>query len=74
MVCQVLKVGGRFVMVMLTGETRWTTVYNQMKTEERWRDLLGNTRSVCLVTAVTTLIQLDVFQDGERQSRVDVDC
>ena len=59
---------------MATGGTRWARVYDQMKTEERWRDLLGNTRSVCLVTTVTTLIQLDVFQDGERQPRVDVDC
>ena len=36
--------GGRFVLVMANGETRWTTVYNQMKTEGRWRKLLENTR------------------------------
>ena len=41
-----LKVGGRFVMVMATGDTRWSKVYHQMKTEERWRELLGRTRSV----------------------------
>ena len=44
---KVLKVGGRFVLVMATGGTRWRKVYDQMKTEEKWRELLGNTRSVC---------------------------
>ena len=44
LVCQVLKMGGRFVLVMANGETRWTTVYNQMKTEGRWSKLLENTR------------------------------
>ena len=44
LVCQVLKMGGRFVLVMANGETRWTTVYNQMKTEGRWGKLLENTR------------------------------
>ena len=41
---KVLRVGGKFVMVMATGETRWQIVYDQMKTEERWRELLGRTR------------------------------
>ena len=44
---KVLKVGGRFVLVMATGGTRWRKVYDQMKTEEKWRELLGKTRSVC---------------------------
>ena len=43
-VLQVLKVGGRFVFVMATGETRWRIVYDQMKAEERWRELLSKTR------------------------------
>ena len=44
---KVLKVGGRFVLVMATGGTRWRKVYDQMKTEEKWREVLGKTRSVC---------------------------
>ena len=43
--CQVLKVGGKFVLVMANGENmEERIVYDQMRREERWRDLLANTR------------------------------
>ena len=67
-------------MVMATGDTRWSKVYDQMKTEERWRELLGRTRSVCVVNLLTPQpetplnIQLETFRDGERQPRLDDDC
>ena len=43
-VLQVLQIGGKFVLVMATGETRWKIVYDQMKAEERWRELLSKTK------------------------------
>ena len=36
-------------MVMATGDTRWSKLYDQMKTEKRWRELLGRTRLVITV-------------------------
>ena len=48
--CQVLKVGGKFVLVMANGENmeEWV-VFDQMRREERWRELLDKTRSVTTV-------------------------
>ena len=44
-VSQVLKVGGKFLFVMPTGETLGPRiVYEEMKREERWRELLEKTR------------------------------
>ena len=44
---QVLRVGGKFVFVMANGENmEERIVYDQMRSEERWRDLLDKTRSV----------------------------
>ena len=44
---QVLKVGGRFVFVMATArDDQDRSVYEEMKTEQRWRKLLEKTRSV----------------------------
>ena len=45
MPCQVLKVGGKVVLVMADGENmEERIVYDQMKTEERWTELLDKTR------------------------------
>ena len=43
---KVLKVGGKFVFVIptTTGVRRFRVVYEQMKKEERWRQLLSETR------------------------------
>ena len=44
-VSQVLKVGGKFLFVMPTGEgMEEKIVYEEMKREERWRELLEKTR------------------------------
>ena len=45
-ISQVLKVGGRVVLVMTTGGEGMKSVYDQMRTEERWSHLLAGTRSV----------------------------
>ena len=45
MPCQVLKVGGKFVLVMANGENmEERVVFDQMRREERWRELLEKTR------------------------------
>ena len=42
--------GGKFVLVMPNGENlEERIVYDQMRREERWRDLLDKTRSVITV-------------------------
>ena len=43
--CRVLRVGGKFVLVMPNGENmEERIVYDQMRREERWRELLEKTR------------------------------
>ena len=57
-ISQVLKVGGRMVLVMTTGGEGMKDVYDQMRTEERWRDLLAGTRSV----SVWVLFSNNIFK------------
>ena len=66
--------GGKFVLVMPNGENlEERIVYDQMRREERWRDLLDKTRSVITVAMAgpvfSTLIGRGMSRLGSHWSR-----